>query len=184
MAYTPARGDTRIAGSVGGTASESKTAASASPINKLISSQSTTVQRPRFRNPTLPRAQAGTPIKKTSVERPRGVGRRNPTDDGNPLSKAIDNGIKQLVGAVDFDQLFSDTFASSNEIAATNLVTDTESFSDPFSNFTGGNTSVSDAQAFDGFSGGSFSGSSFGSAGSSTAFPSGLRDGGFIRRKS
>ena len=184
MAYTPARGDTRIAGAVGGTAAESRSVSSVSPAKKLLSSPSTTVQRPRFSQSSLPRSQAGTPIKESSVAVPSRVGRRNPTDDGNPLSKAIDRGIKQLVGAVDFDQLFSDTFASSNEIAATNLVTDTESLSDPFSNFTGGNTSVSDAQAFDGFSGGSFSGSSFGSAGSSTAFPSGLRDGGFIRRKS
>ena len=182
MAYTPARGDTRIAGSVGGTASESKTAASASPINKLISSQSTTVQRPRFRNPTLPRAQAGTPIKKTSVERPIGVGRRNPTDDGNPLSKSITNSIKRLAGAVDFDQLFSDTFASSNEIAATNLVTDTESFSDPFSNFTGGNTTVSDAEDFGGFGGGSFGGGT--PTPSAFSSPGFFRDGGFIRRKS
>ena len=173
MAYTPARGDTRIAGAVGGTAAESRSVSSVSPAKKLLSSPSTTVQRPRFSQSSLPRSQAGTPIKESSVAVPSRVGRRNPTDDGNPLSKAIDRGIKQLVGAVDFDQLFSDTFASSNKTAATNLVSATESVN------LGARSAAVDF-------GGSFGGAGGGgpSVGSNIAFPSGLREGGFIRRKS
>ena len=166
MAYTPARGDTRIAGAVGGTAAESRSVSSVSPAKKLLSSPSTTVQRPRFSQSSLPRSQAGTPIKESSVAVPDRVGRRNPTDDGNPLSKAITNGIKRLAGAVDFDQLFSDTFASSNQTAATNLVSATESVD------LGARSAAID------FGGGEFP------VASSSPFPDSFKDGGFIRRKS
>ena len=165
MAYTPTGPDT-VSSNVNRTAATPKTASSISPAKKLISAPSTTVQRPRFSQSSLPRSQAGTPIKESSVAVPDRVGRRNPTDDGNPLSKAITNGIKRLAGAVDFDQLFSDTFASSNQTAATNLVSATESVD------LGARSAAID------FGGGEFP------VASSSPFPDSFKDGGFIRRKS
>ena len=101
MAYTPARGDTRISGAVGGTAAESRSVASVSPVKKLLSSPSTTVQRPRFSRPPVPPANTRSPVPTASSSSPQSSGaspRKN--SEGNPVADAITTVSKAFASSV------------------------------------------------------------------------------------
>ena len=169
MAYSVPVGDTKV--TEAGGALDKKAVSSARTAKGLVP-DSPIVKRPRFSRSPVPRANTRSTVPVASSSSPQSSGARKRKDS---LGNDIGDAITKIAGSIDASRLFQ----TGNASAAISLVDATESpLSNPFApQFSPTNVNV----AGFGVGGG---GGSFGSAGSSTAFPSGLRDGGFIRRKS